>query len=64
MPRRHRAPRDKVVKQRDTRARTCAKYLREAGSIPAAMKLAKGRGFNVNTSAWVAALGKLIIGKM
>lgn len=63
MPR-HRAQRDKVGKQRDTRSRTCAKYLREAGSIPAAMKLAKSRGFSVNTSAWISALGKLITGKL
>lgn len=58
MPRRHRPPRDKHT-QRDTRARTCERFLKEAGSIAAATKLAKSRGFRVNTSAWITAQDKL-----
>lgn len=48
---------------RDARSRTCARYLREAGSIPAAQRLAKSQGFAANTSAWITALGRIFAGK-
>ena len=48
--------------QREERWRRMQKYLREAGSLPAAMRLAKKRdGFAAPTSAWITALSKMLL---
>lgn len=39
-------------------------YLRRAGSLPAAMKLAEKEHFGAPTSAWITALGKLLNGDL
>lgn len=47
-------------KMRRERWRVCADYIARAGSIPAAMKLAKKDGKSFNTSVWISALGKML----
>lgn len=38
----------------------CIEYLRRAGSMPAAQKLANEEGFTQNTSVWIGALGQML----
>ena len=45
---------------RRERWRRCTDYLHRAGSLPAAVKLAKAEGFGAPTSAWITALGKML----
>lgn len=60
----HRRKEKATKGHRGVRSRTCARYLREAGSIPAAVRLAKSQGFSVSTSVWIGALGKMLNGKI
>ena len=49
--------------EREERWRRMTAYLREAGTMPAAMKLARERdGYSAPTSAWITALSKLLDG--
>lgn len=51
-------------KYREERMWKCQAYLREAGSLKAAQKLAKKQeGFSANTSVWITALGKMLVEK-
>jgi hypothetical protein len=46
--------------EREDRRKKCEEYLRRAGSLPAAMALARRDGFSQNTSVWISALGKML----
>lgn len=46
--------------QREERWRRCEEYLRRAGSLPAAMAVARKEGFSQNTSVWISACGKML----
>ncbi len=50
-------------RQREERWARCREYLLRAGSIPAAIALAKRDRFSQNTSVWVTALGHLLGGR-
>lgn len=46
--------------ERAARWAKMADYLRRAGSMPAAVKLAKREHFTAPTSAWITAVGKML----
>lgn len=46
--------------KRIERRETCKRYLRMAGSVPAAMALAHKDGFSQNTSVWIGALSEML----
>jgi hypothetical protein len=50
--------------ERQERWERCADFLRRAGNIPAARKLAAQEGFGANTSVWISALSKILEGKV
>jgi hypothetical protein len=50
--------------QRQERWERCAEFLRRAGNLPAARKLAAREGFGANTSVWISALSKILEGKV
>lgn len=47
-------------KDRQARWGRCEGYLHLAGSLPAAMRLARQDGFAVSTSVWITALVKML----
>lgn len=49
--------------EREERWRECRKYLRLAGNLPAARKLANRVGFFQNTSVWITALSQMLGGR-
>lgn len=48
--------------ERQERWDVCIKYLRLAGSIPAAQRMAAKQGVSFPTAVWVTALGKMLEG--
>lgn len=57
----HRGPLRTTKAFREQRTQRCMEYLRRAGDIPTAVKLAREEGrFATNTSAWLTALGRLL----
>lgn len=46
--------------EREERWRRCEEYMKRAGSLPAAVELARKDGFSQNTSVWISAIGKML----
>jgi hypothetical protein len=49
-----------VKKLNRERRDKCKEYLRRAGNLTDAMKLAKKEGFTQNTSVWIGALAEML----
>jgi hypothetical protein len=63
MPQRGQNPRITIA-ERQERWERCAGYLRKAGNLNGARKLARAEGWGANTSVWVSALSKMLAGKL
>jgi hypothetical protein len=49
-----------MEKRKRERRDKCKEYLRRAGNLPDAMKMAKKDGFAQNASVWVGALAEML----
>lgn len=56
----HRGPLRTTKEEREERTARLMEYLREAGNIPDAKRLAANDHFSANTSAWITALSRLL----